>query len=234
MDTLSDDNPLYYRIYYPNLRTYLGYIMMPKILAYVRTSTDKQDLDHQRLEILAYADHHHLDIDDFIAIQISASRTNTERRLDELLQRLEAGDTLIVTELSRLGRSTGQVISLVDRLIQHDICVIVIQQKLVLDRNHNDLQSLTMITLFSLFAEIERLMISQRTKEALVTKKAQGIQLGKPKGTIQKSMYDKDQEQIKELLALGVSIRHISLNHLKYGSISSLHYYVSTRKLKSD
>ncbi|RMG76286.1 MAG: resolvase [Chloroflexi bacterium] len=207
---------------------------MSQILAYLRTSTDKQDLDQQRLQILAYADQHQLQIDDFIALQISSRRTATERRLDELFQRLKAGDTLIVTELSRLGRSTGQVISLIDELIQHDIRVIVLKQQLILDRNHNDLQSLAMVTLLSLFAQMERMMISQRTKEALATKKAQGILLGKPKGTIQKSMYDKDRKRIVELLKLGVSIRHISLHHLDYGSTSSLHYYVITRQLKPD
>jgi DNA invertase Pin-like site-specific DNA recombinase len=207
---------------------------MTKIIAYLRTSTDKQDLDHQRLEILAYADKHQLDIHDFIALQISSRRTHTERRLDELLQRLDTGDTLVVTELSRLGRSTGQVISLIDELLQQDIRVIIIKQQLVLDRNQNDLQSLTMVTLLSLFAEMERMMISQRTKEALATKKAQGMQLGKPKGTIQKSRYDKDRDRIVELLKLGVSIRHISTHHLKYGSPSSLHYYVTTRNLKAD
>ena len=205
---------------------------MNQILAYLRTSTDKQDLDQQRLQILAYADQHQLNIDDFIALQISSQRNTTERRLDELLQRLSAGDTLIVTELSRLGRSTGQVISLIDELIQQDIRVIIIKQQMTLDRNYNDLQSLTMVTLLSLFAQMERMMISQRTKEALATKKSQGILLGKPKGTIQKSMYDKDRNRIVELLKLGVSIRHISLHHLDYGSTSSLHYYVTTRNLK--
>ncbi|MEO1286386.1 MAG: recombinase family protein [Chloroflexota bacterium] len=207
---------------------------MSQILAYLRTSTDKQDLDQQRLQILAYGEQHNLHIDEFIAIQISSRRTSTERRLDELFQRLNAGDTLIVTELSRLGRSTGQVISLIDEFVQQDIRVIVIKQQLTLDRNHNDLQSLTMVTLLSLFAQMERMMISQRTKEALATKKAQGTLLGKPKGTIQKSMYDKDRNRIVELLKLGVSIRHISLHHLDYGSTSSLHYYVTTRQLKAD
>ena len=207
---------------------------MNKILAYLRTSTDKQDLDNQRLEVLVYADTRRLEIDDFIAVSMSTRRTSTERRVDELLERLDPGDTLIVTELSRLGRSTGQIISLIDDLMQHDIRVIVIKQQLTLDRTKNDLQSLTMVTLLSLFAQMERIMISQRTKEALATKKARGIHLGKPKGTIQKSMYDKDKERILDLLKMGVSIRKISLRHLKYGSISSLHHYVTTRKLKSD
>lgn len=205
---------------------------MNKVLAYLRTSTDKQDLDNQKLQILDYARIHQLHISDFIAISMSSRTTAKERRLDELLNRLDEEDTLLVTELSRLGRSTGQVISLIDLLLQRNIRVIVIKQHLILDRHQDDMQSLAMITLLSLFAEMERLMISRRTKEALATKKAQGIRLGKPRGTIQASMYDKDQERIVELLRLGVSIQHISTHHLKYGSISGLHNYVTTRQLK--
>lgn len=207
---------------------------MSKVLAYLRTSTDKQDLNQQRLQILEYARTHQLDIEDFIAITISSRKTSKERRLDELLDRLDTGDTLLVTELSRLGRSTGQVISLIDELLQQAIRVLVIKQQLTLDRNQSDLQSLTMVTLLSLFAEMERMMISRRTKEALATKKAQGIKLGKPVGTLQASIYDEDRDRIVELLHLGVSIRHIATHHLNYGSPSSLHYYVTSRELKPD
>ena len=206
---------------------------MSQILAYLRTSTDKQDLDGQRLQILDYARTHQLEIADFIAISMSSRRSQQARRLDELLARLAPGDTLIVTELSRLGRSTGQVISLIDDLLIQAVRVVIIKQNLTLDRYENDIQSLTMVTMLSLFAEMERMMISQRTREALATKKAQGVQLGKPKGTIQTSMYDKDRDRIVELLGLGVSIRHISSHHLKYGSPSSLHSYVTSRKLRA-
>ena len=85
---------------------------MSKILAYLRTSTDKQDLNNQRLEILEYARRSDIHIDDFIEISISSRKTRRARRIDELLEKLQVGDTLIVTELSRLGRSTGEVISL--------------------------------------------------------------------------------------------------------------------------
>ena len=207
---------------------------MNNIFAYLRASTDKQDLDQQRLQILDYARIHQLHIDEFVAITISSRKSAKERLIDELQERLSSGDALIVTELSRLGRSTGQVISLIDDLLQQNIRVIVIKQQLILDRNQSDLQSLTMVTLLSLFAEMERMMISQRTKEALATKKAQGIKLGKPVGTVQESIYNKDHDRILELLELGVSVRHISSHHLKYGSPSSLHYYVATRRLKSD
>jgi DNA invertase Pin-like site-specific DNA recombinase len=207
---------------------------MARTLAYLRTSTDKQDINHQKVEILEYARRERIHIDDFIAISISSKRERRARRIDELLQKLSEGDTLIVTELSRLGRSTSEVIDLIDGLIQGVVQVIVLKQNLILDKDQDDIQSLTMITLLSLFAQMERMMISKRTKEALAVRKAQGVTLGKPKGTIQESMYDKDRELIVELLRLGVSTRHISAKHLGYGTPSSLNYYVRTRNLKAD
>ena len=204
---------------------------MSKTLAYLRTSTDKQDLNNQRLEILEYARQNQIHIDDFIEISISSRKTRQARRIDELLQNLYPGDTLIVTELSRLGRSTGEVISLIDDLLANDISIIVIKQSLKLDKYQDDIQSITMVTMLSLFAQMERTMISRRTKEALVAKKAQGVVLGKPKGTIQESQFDKDRERIVELLNLGISARKIALQHLQYGDPSSLHYYIRTRNL---
>lgn len=134
----------------------------------------------------------------------------------------------------KVTRSTGQVINLIDDLLNNGIRVIVIKQNLVLDKAQDDIQSLTMITMLSLFAQLERVMISRRTKEALAVKKAQGVSLGKPKGTIQNSIYDNDREKIVELLSLGVSARRISLHHLGYGYPSSLNYYINTRNLRQE
>ncbi len=206
---------------------------MSKTLAYLRTSTDKQDINIQKVMVLEYAQHQKIQIDDFIAISISSRRERRVRRIDELVQKLADGDTLIVTELSRLGRSTGEVIDLIDELIQIGVHIIIIKQNLVLNKEQDDIQSLTMITLLSLFAQMERMMISRRTKEALAVLKAQGVTLGKPKGTIQNSIYDKDRDRIVELLQLGVSARHIAMKHLKYGTPSSLNYYIKTRKLRN-
>ena len=205
---------------------------MGRILAYLRTSTDKQDLNVQKVAALEYARQQGVQIDDFIAISISSKRERRARRIDELLQKLAEGDTLIVTELSRLGRSTGEVIDLIDELILNGVRVIVIKQNLTLDKDQDDIQSLTMITLLSLFAQMERMMISKRTKEALAVKKTQGVVLGKPKGTIQNSIYDKDRGRIVELLRLGVPARRIAAKHLKYGTPSSLNYYIGTRGLR--
>ncbi len=201
---------------------------MAKIIAYIRTSTDKQDLNNQKLEIFEYAKKNSFEIDDFIEMARSTRKTSKERRIDQMLEILDDADTLIVTELSRLGRSTSEVISLVNELIKKRVRVIVIKQNL--DIKQHDMASKVMITLFSLFSELERDLISIRTKNALATKKAQGIQLGKPKGTIQKSKFDEDLEKIKELLSLGVSVRKIA-KLLGYSNHIGLNNYIKKRNL---
>lgn len=202
---------------------------MAKTIAYIRTSTDKQDLNNQKLEIFEFAKKNKLDVDDFIHMTISSRKTSKERRIDEMIAALDDADTLIVTELSRLGRSTAEVISLVNELIKKQVRVIAIKQNL--DIKQHDITSKVMITLFSLFSELERDLISLRTKEALANKKAQGVQLGKPKGTVQKSKFDQDVVKIKELLALGLSVRKIAI-FFGYSNHIGLNTYISKRNLR--
>ena len=204
---------------------------MGKTVAYIRASTDKQDLNNQKLEVLEFARKKNLKVDEFVEITISSRKTTKQRRIDDLMQKLVGSDTLVVTELSRLGRSTAEVISLVNELINRNIRVIVIKQNLNILKH--DMNSKIVITLFSLFAELERDMISLRTKEALSAKKAQGIKLGKPKGTIQKSKFDKDLDRIKELLKLGLSVRKIA-KLLGYNNHISLNIYVNKRKIREN
>lgn len=203
---------------------------MAKTIAYIRTSTDKQDLNNQKLEIFEFAKKNKLEVDDFIEMTISSKKTSKERRIDEMLSVLNGADTLIVTELSRLGRSTAEVIGLVNELIKKQVRVIAIKQNL--DMKQHDMTSKVMITLFSLFAELERDLISMRTKEALSNKRAQGIQLGKPKGTVQKSKFDKDVVKIKELLALGLSVRKIAI-FLGYTNHIGLNTYIKKREIRT-
>lgn len=202
---------------------------MDKIVAYLRASTDKQDLGNQKLEILEFARKKKFTISDFIEITISSRKTSKQRRIDELVAMLNEADTLIVTELSRLGRSTVEVISLVNALVSRDIRLIIIKQNLEI--HQHDMNSKIIITLFSLFAELERDLISLRTKEALSAKKAQGIVLGKPKGTIQKSKFDREVVKIKELLSYGLSGRKIA-KVLGYSNHIALNTYIKKRGLR--
>lgn len=201
---------------------------MPKTIAYIRTSTIKQDNDNQKLEIYDYAQKHGLKVDEFLMVQSSSRKGQLQRRIEELMEKLDTNDTVIVTEISRLGRSTAEVIQLINTMLDRRIRLISIKQGL--DLNNHDMQSKIVVTLFSLLAELERDLISMRTKEALAVKKIQGIKLGKPKGTIQKSKFDKDLERVKELLALGVSIRKVS-KILGYTNHVGLTKYIKSRKV---
>jgi DNA invertase Pin-like site-specific DNA recombinase len=202
---------------------------MGKIVAYLRVSTDQQDLNHQKLEILEFARRQGLRVDEYVEIAISSGKTSQQRRIDELVQRLDETDTLIVTELSRLGRSTAEVIALVNALLQRHIRVITLKQNLDIDRQ--DMNAKIIITLFSLFAELERDLISLRTREALAAKKAQGQRLGKPRGALQKSKFDKDVARIKELLGYGLSVRKIA-KVLGCSSHIALNTYINKRGLQ--
>ena len=202
---------------------------MGKIVAYLRASTDKQDLSHQKLEILEFARRQGLHVDEYVEITISSRKTSKQRRIDELVQMLDEADTLIITELSRLGRSTAEVIALVNALVERNIRVITIKQNL--DITRQDMNSKIIIALFSLFAELERDLVSLRTREALAAKKAQGQPLGKPKGTLQKSKFDKDVARIKELLGYGLSVRKIA-KVLGYASHIALNTYINKRGLQ--
>ena len=203
--------------------------MMEQILAYLRTSTNKQEISNQKLEILEFAHRKKIKIDAFIESTISSRKSPKQRRIDELLGKLNSGDTLIVTELSRLGRSTAEVISLVNALVESKVRLMILKQNL--DIKEHDMNSKIIITLFSLFGELERDLVSLRTKEALAAKKSQGIKLGKPKGTIQKSKFDKDVERIKELLDIGLSVRKIA-RLLGYSNHIGLNTYVKKRNLR--
>jgi DNA invertase Pin-like site-specific DNA recombinase len=204
-----------------------------KIIGYIRTSTDKQDLKNQQHEILSYTNKNDLKVDEFIETQNSSRKTPKQRRIEELLEKLNSHDTLIVTELSRLGRSSSEILTLMNELIKKQIKVILIKQNVVISSDRYDMNSKIMITFFSLFGELERDMVSLRTKEALSAKKAQGIKLGKPIGTIQKSKFDKDLEKIKELLGYKLSVRKIA-QYMGYPNYISLNKYLNKRRIKED
>jgi DNA invertase Pin-like site-specific DNA recombinase len=139
--------------------------------AYLRVSTESQDLKNQKFTILEYAARKKFPIDHFVEIQISSRRTPQQRGIDGLLERLAPKDRLIVSELSRLGRSLGQVIHIVDELLRRKIRFTAIKEDIHFE-GMQDLQTKVMIALFGLFAEVERDLISERTREGLAAARA--------------------------------------------------------------
>lgn len=175
-----------------------------KTLGYLRVSSFKQDVQNQKLEILTFANREKMTVEDFISIEISSRRTMKERRIEELLERLESGDTLVVSELSRLGRSLGEIIQIVDSLVKKQIRFIAVKQGMVIN-GKNDIQTKVMVTMFGLFAEIERDLLSERTKMGLANAKSKGKILGRPVGRLGKHKLDGKENEIGELLSYRVS-----------------------------
>ncbi len=183
---------------------------MPRNFAYLRVSTDTQDLKNQKFEILNYCHRHKLRVHKWLSIEISSKRSTKDRRIDELLALLKPGDRLIVSELSRLGRSTGEVIQLINQLSEMKVELIAIKQSLKINtKNRKDMTSKVMVTIFSLLAELERDLISERTRTALAQAKAAGKKLGRPKGP-GKSKLDGREDEIKDLLSKGVTKANIA------------------------
>src|SRR6266849_5652495 len=168
------------------------------IYGYIRVSTDKQTMENQRFEILKFADEKKLSIDRWIEETVSSTKKLSDRKLGSLIERMHEEDILIVSELSRLGRSLFEVMSILHTLMEKDVKVFTTKERYELG---NNISSKVLAFAFSLSAEIERSMISSRTREALRRKKAEGAKLGRPKGSFSKqTRLTGKEEDIRELL----------------------------------
>ncbi len=176
--------------------------------AYLRVSSDKQSIDNQKYEILKYCDKHNIKVDHWIEEKISTRKKLKERKLYDLLDRLNKEDVLIVAELSRLGRNLMEIMKLLHDCMEKKCMVHTIKENYQLGDNIN---SKVLAFAFGLSAEIERNLISQRTKEALARAKSEGKTLGRPKGSLSKhTKLTGKEEAIKQLLDKDISISGIA------------------------
>ncbi|KRT17881.1 invertase [Pedobacter ginsenosidimutans] len=146
---------------------------------YIRVSTDKQTIENQRFEINQFGIKNELLVDKWIEETISGSKQVDDRKLGSLLKKMKKGDIMICSELSRLGRNLLMIMGILNECMNKDIQVWTIKDNY---RLGSDISSKVLAFAFGLSAEIERNLISQRTKEALARKKAEGVILGRPKG----------------------------------------------------
>lgn len=177
------------------------------IIAYVRVSTDRQTVENQRYEIQQYALSRSIIIDKWTEETATGGGKMNERKFGLLVKRLKRGDVLIVSELSRIGRNLMQIMSFLHDCMETDIQVFTVKERYELGNNIN---SKVLAFAFGLAAEIERTLISQRTKEALARKKAEGVILGRPKGRkSDKLKLSGKEEKIQRLLKQKVSVSEI-------------------------
>lgn len=180
------------------------------IYGYIRVSSDKQTVENQRFEINNFCEKNNMQIDGWIEETISGTKAYNKRQLGTLLKRVKKDDLIICAELSRLGRNLFMIMEILNICMTKECKVWTIKDNY---RLGEDIQSKVLAFAFGLSAEIERNLISQRTKEALARKRAEGVTLGRPKGRKtspeKHKLYGK-RKLIFELQAVGMSQRAIA------------------------
>ncbi|MGN0739637.1 MAG: master DNA invertase Mpi family serine-type recombinase [Treponema sp.] len=180
------------------------------IYGYIRVSSNKQTVENQRFEINKFCAKEQLHIDGWIEETISGTKNYDKRKLGDLLKVVQKNDLIICAELSRLGRNLFMIMEILHICMNKECKVWTIKDNY---RLGDDIQSKVLAFAFGLSAEIERNLISQRTKEALARKVNEGVALGRPKGRktspAKHKLYQKD-EIIYELLIFGISQRKIA------------------------
>jgi DNA invertase Pin-like site-specific DNA recombinase len=181
--------------------------MEQKIIGYIRVSTDKQDLDKQRHLLLEHARKQRLVIDEFIEVEVSSRQGVGARRIDELQTKLQNGDTLLVAELSRLGREMLQVLNIINSLSAKGVNIMFVRQpELSTTGSHGKL----LLAIYSYFAEAEREFISMRVKQGLAAAKAKGVKLGRPRGSRNKKrVLDPYRNEILRYLQKGIDLASV-------------------------
>jgi DNA invertase Pin-like site-specific DNA recombinase len=177
---------------------------------YIRISTDKQTTENQRFEIQNFTDKRQIFINEWIYETISSTKKLEIRKFGALLQRMQKGDVLIVSELSRLGRNLMQILKILHDCMEKDVMVYTVKENYELGNNIN---SKVLAFAFGLSAEIERNLISQRTKEALARRKAEGQILGRPKGS---------KSQMRKLTGKEDDIKSLMNKKISYSAIGRI------------
>lgn len=187
---------------------------MTRNIAYLRVSTIDQDLEKNKAQILHLANDKNLGKVEFVEEKVSGRVNWRERKIGEIIHQLSAGDSVLLSEFSRLGRSMLECMEIIAIATQKGIKMYTVKGGWQLD---DTIQSKVMAMVFSMVAEIERDLISKRTKEALQTKKANGVKLGRPKGT-GKSKLDIYKVEIEALIKNGSTKKFIAK---RYGTSES-------------
>lgn len=176
--------------------------------AYVRVSTDQQSCSSQEFEIKNWVETHNVVIDKWIKESIHGTVPMSRRKLGAAIRRMKPGDLLICTEISRLGRNVLMIMSVLNYCCERGIGIRTIKDNFDLSENLN---SKIIAFAFGLSAEIERNLISQRTREALADKKASGVKLGRPAGSLKMySIISQDSDIIRREHCSGVSYTRIA------------------------
>ncbi len=202
---------------------------MSRVLSFVRLNKNNEEYCQLQIDAInKYVAEKNININKSFEIEINVP--SEESNLMQLLENCEKNSTLLIYDLNVLGRTTETIIEIMKFLLSNKVRLLVINQNLDLV-DDKDMLTKMILGVMSMTLGLEKDLMSLRTKEALTERKLNGISLGKPKGTIQKSKFDKQRDKIEELLALGLSVRKIS-KLLGYNNHIGLNNYVKKRNIK--
>lgn len=180
--------------------------MAKKIFAYLRVSTDAQEVENQKHGIKQYAVEKGFNNVEYVSDSVSSKINWRERKIGDMVKNANTGDIIIFSEISRMARSTLEVLEILRDCANKSVEVHIVKTKMIID---NSIQSKAMVLVYGLVAEMEKDFISVRTKEALARKKAEGVILGRPTGRPKQSKLDKHKDKILSLRQKGVGITDI-------------------------
>ncbi|UTJ05478.1 recombinase family protein [Arcobacter roscoffensis] len=204
---------------------------MSKNFTYIRINKNNEKYTQAQKDSLdAYVEKNKIDVYKCIEIEINSS--SDEKNILELLKGCERNSTIVVADLNVFGRTVENILEIVKFLLSNKIRILVANQNLDLV-DDKDMLTQMILGVISMTVNLDKDLMSLRTKEALTAKKLSGASLGKPKGTIQKSKFDKQRDKIEELLSVGLSVRKIA-KLLGYNNHIGLNNYVKKRKIREN
>lgn len=203
-----------------------------KVFAYLRVSTDEQDANSQKQGVEKFAYEHSWKIDEYTIDEgVSGAKEPSDRKLGELLSKVQKGDIIICSEISRLGRDLYMVMDILHKCMELECKIYTVKDKFVLG---DDMQSKVLAFAFGLSAEIERQMIRQRTREGLVLRVKEGVLLGRPPGVsgASESIKESDKDKIIEQYNWGVPITRLAQNFKVHRN--TMYKYLSKWEITDD
>jgi DNA invertase Pin-like site-specific DNA recombinase len=204
---------------------------MEKVVGFIRVNKNHDEYTQAQIDgINKYSSENNLIIDK--TIQVEVNIPDEEKKIFEILETCKAGCVVLVQDINVFGRTTASILENIKYLLNHGVRILSVNQKLDFI-SKDDMLTKMILGVIGMTINLEKDLMSLRTKEALTAKKLDGVSLGKPKGTIQKSKFDKQRDKIEELLSVGLSVRKIA-KLLGYNNHIGLNNYVKKRNIRED
>ena len=204
---------------------------MDKVVSFIRVNKNNEAYTNaQALGIAKFLKDKKLKLDKNIEVEVNIP--DEEANIFKILETCKKGCVVVIYDINVFGRTTASILKNIKYLLEHEVRIISVSQNLDFVSN-DDMLTKMILGVISMTIDLEKNLMSLRTKEALTAKKLDGVSLGKPKGTIQKSKFDHQRDKIEELLSVGLSIRKIA-KVLGYNNHIGLNNYVKKRNIRED